>query len=126
MLDKFELESKLVKKVFKDFLKTPQTFRIEREDKIGLYKEEKLAMSELEKVEKENDRLCREVHLRQFDCINMWLHFPMEKKMMLFREKLENDNEAREKFENRHKNKKKKPMDLQYMRLNPDGSLGMF
>lgn len=114
----------MVQKVFKDFRKTPETFRIEREDKVNLYKEEKCAASELEKVESEQDRLAREVHLRQFDCLNMWLYFPMEKKMMRFRRELEDNDEKREKFNNRHKNRKKKPMEVQYMRIQPDGSLG--
>lgn len=126
LLKTFDLDSKLVQKVFKDFRKTQDTFRIEREDKINLYKEEKCAKAELEKLEKENDKLAREVHLRQFDALNMWLYFPMEKKMMRFRNKLEEDPEARDKFQNRHKgkDKKKKPLEVQYMKMNPDGSMG--
>jgi hypothetical protein len=110
--------------VHTSFKKTPETFRIEREDKINLYKEEKNSKNEIENVEKEHDRICREIHLRQFDCINMWLYFPTEKKMMMFREKLEADKEAKEKFENRHKNKKKEKPQFKYMMLNNDGSMG--
>ena len=127
LLKTFDLKSELVTKVHTDFKKKPETFRISREDKINLFKEEKLAKSELEKVEKENDRLGREIHLRQFDCLNSWLYFPMEKKMMMFREKLEANSEAKKNFDNRHKgkNKKAKPQ-LQYMKINPDGSFGKY
>jgi hypothetical protein len=115
-----------VVKVLKEFLKKPETYRISREDKIALHKEEKLSRSEMEKVENEKDRMSREIHLRQFDCINMWLYFPMEKKMMLFRQKLEDDKEAKQKFDNRHKDKPKKKVELQYMQINHDGTLSKF
>ena len=117
------MKSDLVAKVQKDFLKKPETFRISREDKIGLFKEEKLSKEEMGKVESMKDRTSREIHLRQFDCINSLLYFPMEKKMMIFRQQLEDDKEAKTKFENRHKNKPKQKPQLQYMKINPDGSL---
>lgn len=45
--------------------------------------------------------------------------------MMIFREELEANEEAKEKFDNRHKGLKKKPKpELKYMMINPDGSLG--
>ena len=120
MLKTFELKSELVTKVHEEFKKKPDTFRISREDKINLFKEEKTALSELEKVEKENDRLSREIHLRQFDCLNIWLYFPMEKKMMEFREKLEADPDAKRKFEHRHCHKKKEPKpEMKFVNLGP-------
>ena len=46
---------------------------------------------------------------------------------MQFREKLEANDEAKEKFDNRHKGKNKKPKpQLKYMKINPDGSFGNY
>ena len=113
-------------KVLSEFKKKPDTFKIPREDKIGLFKEEKNAKAELLDIENKHDRICREIHLQQFDCLNIWLYFPIEIQMMKFREKLENNKQIKEKYDNRHKGKPKKKLQPQFMMINNDGTIGKF
>lgn len=70
------------------------------------------------------DVISRQIHLAQYDCMNSLLFFPMERKMIEMREKLQNDPEEKKKYEERREKLKKKKPDFNYMRINPDGSIG--
>ena len=119
----FDLRSELVTKVFDQLKKTPDTFRIEREDKINLFKEEKNLKNEIGCLETDRDVISQEIYLRQYDALTMTMFFPTEIKMLEMRQQIEDDPHLKEEIF-RHKNKAPSKPELQYIRLNEDGTMG--
>ena len=119
----YELRSELVTKVLDQLRKTPDTFRIEREDKINLYKEEKNLKSEIGCMETDRDIISKEIYLRQYDALNICMFFPTEIKMLEMKQKLEDNPHMKEEVF-RHKNKPAEKPEFQYLRLNEDGTIG--
>ena len=88
-----------VKKVYKEF-KTKENYRIEREDKIALYKEEKQLKDELGKFKQgDKEKAKIQTQINCFQTINSLLFIPQELEILSFKDKLNTDKDFKEKYE---------------------------
>jgi immunoglobulin-binding protein 1 len=105
LLVHYENCPELVKKIFSK-MKEESNFNISREDKITLYKLEKILKEEINK-EKNKDfrKFCKiNSQIKAVDSMNKLLLIPQEIQILEFKRKLDNDPELKKKYDEEQKN----------------------
>ena len=104
-------------KVFDEYTKD-KNYRIDRMDKIGLYKKEKELKEEVEKFKQNERDIARiKTQINSIKAINSLLFIPQELQILDFKDKLETDDDFRQTYE---KEKAKKPEKLKFFKIEKD------
>ena len=117
LLKHYKIIPDKVQKVFDEYTKD-KNYKIERMDKIGLYKKEKELKDEVGKF-KQNERDVMRINtqINSIKTMNSLLFIPQELQILDFKDKLETDDDFRQTYE---KEKAKKPEKLKFFKIEKD------